>query len=92
MATLTLSKPSSKYSIGVKYCHQVENNSRCALIALYCEDIGKTSSTVGSHLKYASHRQSASHPVKYLSAPVGFPVLIGANQAPSNRMVSVLHH
>jgi hypothetical protein len=50
MATVTLSKPSSKYSTDVRYCLHVEKNARSALIGLHCRDVGQIGSTVGSVL------------------------------------------
>ena len=51
MATLTLSKSSSKYSIAVEYYGQVEKNVGSVRIGLYFRDVGEINTTVGSHLK-----------------------------------------
>ena len=50
MATLTLSKSSSKYSIDVEYYGQVEKNVGSVRIGLYFRDVAEINTTVGSHL------------------------------------------
>ena len=45
-----------------------------------------TRDTLRASLKYALHKQSVSHLVKYLFAPEGFPVLTDVNQASSNHI------
>ena len=51
MATLTLSKSSSKYSIDVEYYGQGEKNVGSVRIGLYFRDVAEINTTVGSHLK-----------------------------------------